>query len=122
MARLEGFEPPTFSFEGCRSIHLSYRRAELSLLQLLQSEKPLFSFHPISFLSATPLVAPVHAWKEAQVSDHRLPSLLQHAQVVQGDSVNSCVILLRLMDGLAWLAIAFKRTLAYTSLRFDWLT
>lgn len=29
MARLEGFEPPTFSFEGCCSIHLSYRRETL---------------------------------------------------------------------------------------------
>ena len=26
MARLEGFEPPTYRFEVCRSIHLSYRR------------------------------------------------------------------------------------------------
>jgi hypothetical protein len=26
MARLEGLEPPTYRFEVCRSIHLSYRR------------------------------------------------------------------------------------------------
>ena len=39
LARLEGFEPPTFSFEGCRSIHLSYRRPLFSLLQLCHSEK-----------------------------------------------------------------------------------
>ena len=32
MARLEGFEPPAISFEGCRSIHLSYRRSMWSLL------------------------------------------------------------------------------------------
>ncbi len=27
MARLEGLEPPTYRFEVCRSIQLSYRRA-----------------------------------------------------------------------------------------------
>lgn len=51
MVRQEGFEPPTFSFEGCCSIQLSYWR--VSGLTMRNIRPPAISVNPKSMLKAS---------------------------------------------------------------------